>query len=518
MKIFQSRFLPFAWSVLFIAGSGLIYTLIAFTDSRVPLTVFGVFVALSILYILLTPKPKHGVDGHLSKEELRGNLMIKAASTLTTVLVFCLLATVNFIAIKFPKSFDFTKSQKHSLTDQSIKAISNLSGEVKLMLFGKPNHWEASKLLLANYKSHGKKVETEFVDVNKSAQRARAANVRAENTLVISYQGRQIPVESPDESKITNELIKLSQTVSKVLCYTEQHGERLLSESNEQGLSSAKDLFEKQGHTWQSINLQTAASVPASCALVAVFGPTRSFFDGEMKSLKAYLEKGGALYLTLDPDAKGVERNGEWIKLLSDYGIKVGNGLILDPLSKPAGLPPEYPLALSYNASQAIVKDLKEPTPFAVTRPLDVMPSATLKDWRADWLVKSSPSAWAETDFKSIATGVVKLDGSDLKGPLTMAVVSENSTTKSRIVVIGSTSFQANGLFPFGRTQDVFGNALAWLMRDDSQITLRKSDDKEPKLEIPAAQFTALIFFGVIVLPILLFILAGVIWWRRKRI
>lgn len=517
MKFLKPSFLPAFLISSFLSLVALAYTLLAFSDSKIAIGLFGGLLFLSLLGALLTPKEKTKRSQFLSAEEIRGDKMLRFASGLTTILVICLLVTLNFIATKFPKSFDFTRSQKHSLTDQSKKAVSALGDELKLSLFGRPNHWEAIKTLLANYQTSGRKVTTEYVDVAKEAQRARSANVRTENTLVIYYKGRMVPVENPDETKITNELLKLEKSVAKVFCYTSQHGERSLQDSGEMGLSNARDLIEKLGNTWKEINLQTESKVDPACAIVAVFGPTRPFFEGEMKTLGEYLKNGGSLYVTLDTDPKGADRNPEWNKFLGDYGIKVENALILDPLSKPAGLPPEYPLGLAYNTAQPIVKDLKDPTPFAISRPLAVTAPAESTGWKTEWLVKSSPSAWGETDFKAIATGVVKLDGSDKKGPLTLAAVSENASSKSRLVVFGSTSMMANSLFPFGRSQDLHGNAVAWLTRDDSQISLRKSEDKDPKLEVPAAQFTALIFFGVIVAPIVLFIWAAVVWWRRKR-
>src|SRR5690606_22129902 len=71
--------------------------------------------------------------------------------------------------------------------------------------------------------------------------------------------------------------------------------------------------------------LATQPEVPDDAAAVVIAGPTRPFFEGEIAALTRYVERGGALFVAIDPRAQT-----NLYALLSSFGVVLGDDVVVD--------------------------------------------------------------------------------------------------------------------------------------------------------------------------------------------
>src|SRR5579872_5157813 len=80
------------------------------------------------------------------------------------VVIIAVLAAVNFLANRYDKSYDATKNKQFSLSDQTIKVVKGLKGDVKFVYFGQTDSFPQAKDLLERYSSQSPKVHVDYVD------------------------------------------------------------------------------------------------------------------------------------------------------------------------------------------------------------------------------------------------------------------------------------------------------------------------------------------------------------------
>ena len=129
--------------------------------------------------------------------------------------------------------------------------------------------------------------------------------------------------------------------------------------------------------------------------------------------------------------------------------------------------------------------------------------------------------SWGETDFSAMEAqkALTYDEGTDILGPMTLAAAAQNSDTKSRVVVFGSSSFAVDSNFDFSGNGDIFVNAVDWLVEKESLIGLTENQATTRTFTPPGSfQFILTIVSTICVIPLVI-IGAGVYAWvmRRRR-
>ncbi len=99
---------------------------------------------------------------------------------------------------------------------------------------------------------------------------------------------------------------------------------------------------------------------------------------------------------------------------------------------------------------------------FPFTRSLEVAatPPSAVTD---TVLVQTNQRSWGETDFASLSQGgQVGLNDNEKVGPLNLAVAGENTTTKGRVVVFGTSELATDQIFDAYGNGDMFVNSVDW--------------------------------------------------------
>ena len=87
---------------------------------------------------------------------------------------------------------------------------------------------------------------------------------------------------------------------------------------------------------------------------------------------------------------------------------------------------------------------------------------------------------------------------------------------KSRSVVFGSASFANNTFSRMLSNSDLFLNAAAWVLEDDSSISIRPKEQDGGKIEMTQSQGLMVFLLSVVVMPLGVGA-AGVAFWARRR-
>ena len=93
----------------------------------------------------------------------------------------------------------------------------------------------------------------------------------------------------------------------------------------------------------------------------------------------------------------------------------------------------------------------------------------------------------------------------------------EKTQPEARLVVIGSSSFATDGLFEQQLNGDVFLNSVNWLSQQENQaLSIRPKEMTNRRIVMSGAQQVSAVLLALVLLPLLGFGMAVLIWWRRR--
>jgi ABC-type uncharacterized transport system involved in gliding motility auxiliary subunit len=93
----------------------------------------------------------------------------------------------------------------------------------------------------------------------------------------------------------------------------------------------------------------------------------------------------------------------------------------------------------------------------------------------------------------------------------------DEKTAEARLVVYGNSNFATDGWFQQQLNSDVFLNSVSWLSkRDEQALSIRPKESKNRRINLSLVQTGILGWTALVIMPLLGFTTAGVMWWRRR--
>lgn len=423
------------------------------------------------------------------------------------------LSVLNFFAYRHPVRADLTQEKVFTLSEQSKAILSELRSPITIYAFVKGSQDPRAEDLLKTYQHYNPGlVRYQLVDPNQRPDLAEKYGVRRYGLFVVTNGSQFRTAEEALEESVTNALLGLLKTTDRVVYFLEGHGERGPRDGDDEGLKAFTDQLEREGFRVKSLLLASVAKVPEDAKVLAIVGPKKPFLDEEIERVKAYLDKGGKLYLCLDPNT---QTNLE--PLLSNLGVEAGNNIVIDMQLRlfqgpVLGLDP---IVQDYGV-HPITKSLTGRTLFSMVR--SIGPKQPLpKGVSVDTIVKTSPASWAESDISRVLekSEATMEEGKDIQGPISIAVAWQRGD--SRMVVFGDSDFLKNAFFNRLFNADLALNGMNWLAENTTLLTIRPKGGKAAFLFLTPAQMDTIFVFGVLIIPQLLFALGLIVWdWRRR--
>ena len=438
--------------------------------------------------------------------------------------ILAVLGAANWLANRYNQSYDTTSNKRYSLSDQTIKVVRNLKRDVTISYFDRTAEFARAKDLLDRYDTLSPKLKVAYIDPDRKPQIAKAAGVKNYGAIYVEAGPRREEAKSLTEEELTSALIRVLKGGARTVCAVAGSGERSLDDSSPSGAAAFKMLLERNNYKVRSISLLEKPEVPGDCSVLVVGGPRLDYTQPAVDAVKSYVEGGGHALFLLDPPLKmGRAETGEnaaLAKLLQDWGVTLGNDLVLDVsgVGQLFGLGPEVPLVSHYE-SQPIVREMKGgATVFPLVRSLEL--KATAKT-NPEKLFQTSADSYATTDLSSRE---IRIDPKkDKKGPLTLAAASTYNTGKSggspaRFVVVGGSAWAANSVLPSRNfdNRDLLMNMVNWLTSDEDLISIRPKEPTNRPLSLSQRQMSVIRYTCLILIP-LVFVAGGIgVWWKRR--
>ena len=446
------------------------------------------------------------------KEISRKSLQYGANSVLTAFIVFGIVVLLAFITNRHHVRADLTAKGLYSLSEQTKSVLNDLKKDVQIYAFYKKSDEMPVKDKLEEYAYRSRHIKYEIIDPNQKPQMARHYGITQYGTIVVECDGKRETINELTESNLTNAIIKVTRELDKVIYFTTGHGERDIESDDAQGFKKAAEGIRKENYVVKTINLAQEKKIPEDCSVLVIAGPQADFFPFELDTIKKYLEKGGKLFVMIDPQWKPSLPD-----FLKQYKIKVGNNIVLDAsgVGQLFGMGPEVPLVNHYTKHE-LFKDFNIMTFFPIACSVQATTEGE-SGFTAKELFKTTASSWGESDFQNPRA---RFDpDKDVKGPVPLAVVSTKTVTgnkKTRILVIGDSDFATNAYIRNSGNYDLFLNIVNWLAEEEDMITIRPKEIDDRRVTLSMKDSKLILYTSVIALPLLIVIAGIVVYYRRR--
>src|SRR5262249_41303077 len=216
----------------------------------------------------------------------------------------------------------------YTLAPPSKKVVENLKDDLALTAFVEGGQDQQLETLLDSYRyvSPGKE-KGRMVDPDKEPALVDQMKITTARSVHLQVGKESFVVTNPTEESVTNGIIRVASPNKKIVYFTEGHGEAdTQNPQDPKGYSNVKLALEQENYEVRSLLLPSAEQIPADASVVALAGPERPLTDHEAELLDGYLKRGGHLLVLIGA------RQGDqhWTKLLADWGIKLGNDIVID--------------------------------------------------------------------------------------------------------------------------------------------------------------------------------------------
>jgi ABC-type uncharacterized transport system involved in gliding motility auxiliary subunit len=470
---------------------------------------------------------------------LKRNVLYGAGSVASVLLVVGILVLVALLANWQSMRWDATREQTQSLSPVTKALLQEVTGPLTMTVFLPEGAGErqSAKEVLQLYKYYNPKVSYRFVDPEREPLKAQQAGYRFAGNVLLDYQGRHQMADQTDENAITNALRKVLKKERLKVYFLAGHGERDLEDPKPGGFQVAKKALVNEGYEVESLNLLSRGTVPQDATVVIVAGPKKPLLSTEVEALKAYLEKGGRLFIMLEAFEDGGLQG-----FLTGYGVGLDNGLILDvnQVSQSLGLSAVMPLVSQYGPSK-ITQDFKNLiTIYPMARPLilrkdhpdvSLLPLATTMSTSyeklgKEWIKAEKAAFDAKTDKKGPFTVAAQVEikltpkkgepgPKDGHGQASAEQPAAPEGSKTYLVVFGDADFAANSFFNLFGNGDLFLNTTNFLARAMEQITVR-GVGKAQLLTLKSGSAWMLFLVSMVGVPLVMLV-AGIWAYRRRR-
>ncbi|MCK6503002.1 GldG family protein [Myxococcota bacterium] len=378
------------------------------------------------------------------------------------------------------------------------------------------------------------------------------------------------------EEALTNAIIRATSGERHQVCAVSGHGELDPEDSQDAtGLGVAVGRLTAQNYTLRSFNLVREGGVPEDCGLVLVADPQTDLLAAELEHLAAWVAGGGSMLVLLDPThAPGFAAD------LDRYGLRVGQDIVVEenPKYQLVGGDPTY-LVLDRESlpPHPLTEDVTGMAVLRVARSVGI--GSAVPGVEVQVLARTTPYGWAETTLDGMTAPAP--DDGDIVGNVPLAALAEVTDPTGlrvgsralgepgpagvlplpaapaepaappveaapaepaappveaapaepaappvelprkaggKVLVFGDSDFAANELLAQGNNQDLFLNAVAWLVGEEDQVSIRPNAAASASLSMNLLQGLGVWLLCLLVVPGTAIGMALATWRKRRSL
>lgn len=444
----------------------------------------------------------------------------------------------NIVLEQLPLSLDFTREKLYTLTEETEKQLEELDKEIEIIALydevkGRADSSRSMIMKVLDLYERYDNVSVRYVDLSVNPTFVR--DLVGEDLVSDYTEGDYIVRCDKRVRRIaSNSMFTISQVnlfysaatglmaepmINAAIRYVQQEKVPVIYFSNgfgEKDLSLYTNLqqnIEAYGYLVGELNL-SQEEIPEDAAMLVFLGPSRDLSAVAKERLNVYFNQGaGYALFYMDSQTTGVELNN-FNDVFATFGVAINNDLVEekdaltgDPYGFSANILTNGPFADREGASGNVAR-------FFESRSLRFL--NTTGNYTTYPLVYTSEEA----------TSIASVGGEKLIGKCLIAAASEYTTTtslkSSKIVVSGSSlSLQDSYM---SKWQDSSGGGMFvyymnWMyssVLSDPGMSEKPFDSST--VVTTESQQTQLFAFAVVIFPLLILVIGGVIWFRRRHL
>ena len=443
--------------------------------------------------------------------------------TLIMVIVIILVIGLNLVVNKMNITVDLSSQKMFTLTSDTTNLADKIKDKVTLYYMcqdglGTIKVVKKDPVVYPNFSKTYTDEDIQSNDVIVVNETNGKSKLVSQSDMLIQdtdYQTMSSSYTLDAEGQLTAAIQSVTSANATTLYYTSGHSEQELD-------TTFKDVLNKSNIDTKELATESAESVPDDCNILLINGPQYDFTEAEYNVLSSYLKEGGKAMFFLYPTT--TEKMTYFYKLLSDYGVNVADGYIIDSEGSYSSQYPMYltPTLEDSDLTSGLADTQKVVIPICkgMTVQSDVRSTLTVEN-----MMSTTDGAYAKTNIKSQT--VDKEDG-DVNGPFSVALSIKDSYAEktkgtghaTEIVVFGSVSFETSSFLEtnqFGN-RTVLLNSLSYLAgQETTTLAIPTRSLQQESVQI---QESDRIFFTVLLVVIIPLILLGTglfIWIKRRK-
>lgn len=469
------------------------------------------------------------------------------ASTVLTVGVIGILVLVNILGGRYHWRTDMTRAGEFTLSDQTVEVLGALESDIDITAFFTRDSAMRGDVssLLREYEIKSPRIRVEFVDPEQHPSRAQEYGITRSGTIVMESGGQRHDVtplslyqfgQTPDEIQfrgeqaLTRAIMELTMQVGANIYFLTGHG----GPSIHDRLQGIRAYLTGEGYSVREINLAREGSLPEDADLVILPGPKRDLDQRERQELQSFLEQEGRLLVFLASVAQ-TSPQPNLKELLASVGIGINDDVVVDPTRSyfmdPLSPVPRYE---DHPITRKLI-DQQLAIVFPHARSLEIL-MEEFDDWTVRRVLASSRDAWGSLSWQQ---GIDRKEG-DIAGPLNlgllvsrpldeeekeeasqdpmMSMLLQDRHERGLALVLGNAEFITDDLLGFQGNLDFFMSSVDWLLGEKQLMTIRPKMPAFVRVFL-TGQDVRIIFYGtVVVVPLLVLVAGGFVWYRRRRL
>lgn len=471
-----------------------------------------------------------------NKKNLKHGSYSMGAITIFIAIIVVLNLVLQEVPSKY-REIDLSTQKLYSIGDQTKKVLKKLDKDVEIYYIAQSGS-ESSDIqkLLEKYEEGSDHIKVEQKDpaVNPKFVSQYTSDGVSNNSVIVvcgdknkvidnnslyettvNYQTYSNEVTGFDgEGQITSAINYVTSDSMPVMYTLEGHDEATMSDT-------LKDTIQKANIDIQSLNLLTMDSVPDDADILFIFAPAKDISEDEASKIISYLENGGKALIVSNYSS---EEMSNFASVLENYGVKTAGGIVLEgDTNHYISQNPSY--LLPNIESNDITSSLSSGSRY-ILMPLaqGIVKSDNYRDsLEITDILTTSDGSYSKVNVEDMQT--MEKESDDIDGPFAVGVsITENldDEKETQIVYYSSEALfndQMNTMVS-GANYELISASVNWMCKseeDSNTISIASKSYDTSTLTIPAADASFWSIFVTAVVPVVILVIGGGIWMKRRK-
>jgi ABC-type uncharacterized transport system len=455
---------------------------------------------------------------------------------LTFILTFAF--SLTYAASERDKKVDLAYFRTTRPGESTRKIVRALDQSLTVAIFF-PNGSEVGEEVNGYFADLGKEsgqLKIEHYDYDIDPVKAKDLGVSANGIVVFQrgtrkeQLGLQLQMESARvalktlDREVQQRLLNVVKP-SRVTFITSGHGERTVDAASDTdrrpGVRDLRTALQDQGHDVRDLGPSEglATEIPKDATLVMVLGPTKPFAPEELGALQRFLDRGGRLFLALDPDG-GVDMH----EILAPMGIRLSMKTLandqvyarrvhqdVDRTNLVTGLFSTHP-----SVSTLSRQGTRAPVVLPGATAIEALPAdknAPRREFTVNFAVHAHFATFVDSNGNFQADA-----GEERKAwELAAAVSGQKDKIEQRLFVVGDSDFLTDQAVRFGGNGLLLLDPVRWLLGEES-FAGQISSEADIPISHTRKQDVGWFYSSIFVVPGLVLGLGAIVTRRRRRI